>query len=38
MNEKDQMKNNFEFDSDDDSKLCFFISTDSVAEDGEAAL
>ena len=38
INEIDQMKNNFEFDSDDDSRLSFFTSTDSVGEDCEEAL
>ena len=38
FNEINQTKNDFEFDSDDDSEISFFISTESVEDYGEAAL
>ena len=34
----DQIRNNFEFNSDNDSEISFFISTESVEDYGEAAL
>ena len=38
INEIDQIKNNFEFDLEDDSELSFFTSTESVGEECEEAL
>ena len=38
VNEIDQIKNNFEFDLDDDSELSFFSSTESVGEECQEAL
>ena len=38
INEIDKIKNNFEFDLDDDSELSFFTSTESVGDECQEAL